>query len=147
MVERPETDLDWSGLEILSFDDCWDRLRSAPVARIGFVDQGSPVILPVNIVIDGHGIAFRSAAGSKLAAAVMERPVCVQIDQWDAMGHTGWSVLAKGVAEHVLDETATAHLDSLPLLPWTRPDVRVEWIRTLVHEVSGRRITRPWMGE
>ncbi len=140
MVDRSESNVDWSGQQILTAEECWQLLGTAPVGRIGFVDEGSPVILPVNTALDGHAVVFRSAAGSTLSAAIMERAVCVEIDHWDAMAHTGWSVLAKGVAQHVVDDETVARLERLPVVPWSRPDLRVEWIRVTVNEVSGRRI-------
>lgn len=141
MIDRTDVNVDWSGQEVLSPDECWRLLDAAPVGRVGFVDEGSPVILPVNFALDGHAIAFRSAAGSKLSAAIMERPVCVEVDHWDAMAHTGWSVLAKGTAEHVLDDDSLTRMNHLPVVPWSRPDLRIEWIRVAVEEVSGRRVT------
>jgi len=56
MQER--TDLDWSGLEILSDAECHEHLAMGAVGRIGFVDEGSPVILPVNHAVDGDTIVL-----------------------------------------------------------------------------------------
>lgn len=33
-----------------------------------------------------------------------QKPICLEIDSWDLMGHTGWSVLAKGVADLIMDD-------------------------------------------
>jgi uncharacterized protein len=132
--------LDWSGLEVLSIADCWSLLGDSTVGRFGFVDQGSPVILPVNFVLDGHSIAFKVARGSKLAAAAVEAPVCFEVDAAEEESRTGWSVLAKGVAEVVLDEDDTDRLDALDLEPWARPDLREQWVRVRVEELTGRRI-------
>lgn len=135
-----EHDVDWSGLEILSADECHAHLRLGSVGRIGFVDAGSPVILPVNYTMDGPAIVFRTAAGSKLSVGMMQRPVCFEIDDWDAMGHTGWSVLAKGIADEVLAEDEVARLEQLPVRPWSRPDLRDHWVRVMVEELTGRRV-------
>ena len=140
MAERIDVDVDWSGQEVICSEECWRLLGSSPVGRIGFVDEGSPVILPVNIALDGHGVVFRSAPGSMLDMAIMERGVCVEVDHWDPMAHTGWSVLAKGVPQHVVDRETVERLEQLPVMPWSRPDLRVEWIRVTVEEISGRRI-------
>jgi nitroimidazol reductase NimA-like FMN-containing flavoprotein (pyridoxamine 5'-phosphate oxidase superfamily) len=137
-----EPDLDWSGLELLSFEECRSLLAGSPVGRVGFVDGGSPVILPVNFTMDGGSVVFRSGRGSKLATAMMQRPVCLEVDDWDAVEHTGWSVLAKGVADHVQDDAEIARLDRLPVRPWARPDLRQHWVRILVDEMTGRRIVR-----
>jgi len=134
--------LDWSGLVVLDLDDCYRRLEREPVGRLGFVDQGEPVILPVNFAVDGRSLVFRTGHGSKLAAAIMQRPVCLEVDGWDAVEHEGWSVLAKGTAEEVVDEATIEHFQTLPVQPWSSPELRVHWVRVLPSEVSGRRITK-----
>lgn len=138
MEER--ADLDWSGLEILSDVECHEHLALGAVGRIGFVDEGSPVILPVNYTLDGRAIVFRTAAGSKLSVGMMQRPVCFEVDEWDTVTHTGWSVLAKGIADEVLDDAEIARLETLPVRPWSRPDLRDHWVRIMVEELTGRRI-------
>lgn len=134
------TNVDWSGLEILSPDDCRSHLGLGAVGRVGFVEEGGPVILPVNYTMDGTAIVFRTAAGSKLSVGMMQRPVCFEVDDWDTMTHSGWSVLAKGVADEVLDAAEIERLEQLPVRPWSRPDLRDHWIRIMVEELTGRRI-------
>lgn len=135
-----QVDLDWSGLEILHYDECLHLLSEERVGRIGLLDAGSPVIMPVNFALDGSSIVFRSGRGAKLEAAVMGRAVCVEVDSWNVLEHTGWSVLAKGVAEHVTDGVEIDRLDRFPVRPWASPEVRHEWIRVHVEDVTGRRI-------
>ena len=135
-----ELDLDWSGLEILKFEECFDLLRSTPVGRLGFVDHGEPVILPVNYAVDGRSVVFRTAHGSNLSSAMLQRPVCLEVDEWDANDHTGWSVLIRGIADEVLDDDQIDRYLALPVLPWTRPDLRHHWVRVMTEEVTGRRI-------
>lgn len=136
------TNVDWSGLEILSPEDCRSHLRRGAVGRVGFVEEGGPVILPVNYTMDGTAIVFRTAAGSKLSVGMMQRPVCFEVDDWDTMTHSGWSVLAKGVADEVLDTAEIERLERLPVRPWSRPDLRDHWIRIMVEELTGRRIAQ-----
>ncbi len=132
---------DWAGLVTLDLDECYRRLAREPVGRLGFVDQGSPVILPVNFAIDGRSVVFRTGAGSKLAAAIMERPVCLEVDGWDGFNHDGWSVVVKGTAQEVDDRDDVARFESLPVRPWAQPDLRCHWIRVRPDEVTGRQIT------
>lgn len=137
------TQHDWSGLEVLSDGECRSKLAQAAIGRVGFLEAGSPAILPVNYTMDGAAIVFRSGPGSKLAAGALQRPVCFEIDDWDPMSHTGWSVLARGVADEVLDEHEVHRLDQLPVRPWSRPDLRDHWVRITVEELTGRRIDMP----
>ena len=137
---REHLDLDWSGLEVIGMEECRRLLSSVPVGRLGFLQEGSPVVLPINFHVDRRSIVFRTGRGSKLEAATMGRAVCVEVDAWNAVEHTGWSVLAKGTAEHVTDGAELDRLVRLPVKPWCRPDVRHEWIRVRVDELTGRRI-------
>ena len=143
MTDDIDVALDWSGLAVMAPDDCFDRLRRAHVGRIGFVERGEMAILPVNIAVDGRSIVFRTGHGAKLSTAVMAQPVCVEVDDWDDFDHTGWSVLARGVAEEVLDDEQIARLETLPVRPWANPDVRPRWVRVRINELTGRRILRP----
>jgi uncharacterized protein len=136
-------DQDWTGLDVLSDTECRTLLAAGAVGRIGFVDQGSPAILPVNYTMDGRSIVFRTGVGSKLSVGMMQRPVCFEIDNWNTMDHTGWSVLARGIADEVLDEDEVARLERLPVRPWSRPDLRDHWVRIMIEELTGRRITTP----
>jgi len=133
--------LDWSGLVIMATEECYARLRDEPVGRLGFVDRGEPVILPVNYAVDGRSIVFRTAQGSKLAAAAMGAPVCLEIDRWEGLEHSGWSVLVKGLADQVLDDGEIDRLAGLPTRPWSHPDLRTSWVRIMVEEVTGRRLS------
>jgi nitroimidazol reductase NimA-like FMN-containing flavoprotein (pyridoxamine 5'-phosphate oxidase superfamily) len=140
MTAELHASLDWSGLEMIDLDECYRYLGSCPVGRLGFVDRGEPVILPVNYALDGKSVVFRTGPGSKLALGMMQRPVCLEIDSWDLLEHSGWSVLVKGVADEVIDDTQIDHLETLPLRPWSRPDLRRSWVRIMVEEVTGRKI-------
>jgi uncharacterized protein len=133
--------LDWSGMVVLDEEQCFDHLRREPVGRLGFVDHGEPVILPVNYAVAGRSIVLRTGQGSKLSAALMAQPVCLEIDGWDPLAHTGWSVLVKGIAEAVDDPAVTERLEQLPVRPWSRPDLRREWVRIMVEEVTGRQVS------
>ncbi len=141
MTHELHASLDWSGLVILDVEQCYELLRREPVGRLGFVDHAEPVILPVNYAVDGRSIVLRTGQGSKLSTALMAQPVCLEIDGWDTLDHTGWSVLVKGVAEAVDDPAVTDRLDQLPVRPWSRPDLRRQWVRIMVEEVSGRQIS------
>src|SRR4051794_38199931 len=101
LAEHATSKLDFSRLEDLSYDDCWTLLLNAKVGRLAFVESGDPVILPVNFTMDGSMIVFRTGLRSRLFAAVANGPVRLEIDHWDDASRTGWSVLVKGVAEHV----------------------------------------------
>ena len=134
--------LDHAGLEILPPEECERLLDAAIVGRIAFVDHGEPVILPIRVGRWGRSVVFTTARGSKLDAAVMGQPVAVEVDEWDAVAETGWSVLVKGVAEIVDDGREIDSLDRLSVRAWVRPDVPKAWVRVVPEESTGRRVPR-----
>jgi nitroimidazol reductase NimA-like FMN-containing flavoprotein (pyridoxamine 5'-phosphate oxidase superfamily) len=60
---------DHRGLRVLGFEDFLERLRTAPLGRLAFVNAGEPVMFPVNHAIDGVDVVFRTSWGSKLDPA------------------------------------------------------------------------------
>ncbi|MEZ5248043.1 MAG: pyridoxamine 5'-phosphate oxidase family protein [Ilumatobacteraceae bacterium] len=59
---------------VLGTDECWQLFRSAEVGRLAVSISNHPDIFPLNYVVDGESIVFRTAPGTKLAAAVPARP-------------------------------------------------------------------------
>ena len=130
--------IDHAGLEVLPFDTCLGLLASVPVGRIGFFADGELVILPVNHLVDGQDVVFRTAAGSKLSAAENGGPVVFEADSYDDLDRSGWSVVVNGLTE-VIDDAETGRLSGLGLHPWSTAVEHPFWIRIRPTSVSGRR--------
>ena len=131
--------IDHAGLDILSEKDCVTLMSGAPVGRIAFVDQGEPVILPINIGWWDQGVVFSTQRGSKLHAAVMGTRVAVEVDGFDEPSQSGWSVLARGVASVVTDGRTIGSLDRLAVRSWVRPEKPKHWVQVRIETISGRR--------
>ena len=58
--------------------------------------QTQPVIFPVNYVLDGDVVVFRSDPGTKLDGATLAR-VAFEIDHVDRDLKSGWSVVVQGL--------------------------------------------------
>src|SRR5690242_20650057 len=95
--------VDHAGMEILDEDECRALLASADVARVAFVEEGAPTVLPINIGWWQRDLVFSTERGSKLEAAVNHHTVAIEVDDWDPVARTGWSVLVKGTASLVKD--------------------------------------------
>jgi len=130
---------DHAGLEILHLGDCFGLLESAPIGRIGFLAGGEVVILPVNFLVDGQDVVFRTGPGSKLASLDVGRYVGFEADSYDAAAHSGWSVVVNGLAETVEDDDEIARLDALGLAPWGAAADQT-WVRIRPESINGRRI-------
>ncbi len=140
MTELAGPVVDHHGLAVLTAEDCWERIVATPIGRIAFVDAGEPLILPVTHGVHRHSIVFRSGIGTKLDTAEMAKPLAFEADQWNAEDRTGWSVLARGVADTVLDDELIGELDALGVLPWLEEAADGTWVRLRVDEISGREL-------
>ena len=125
-------------LEILPFDECLRLLASVPVGRIGFIADGELVILPVNHVVDGHDVAFRTARGSKLSAAEGQNLATFEADHYNEQIRSGWSVVVTGRAEIVDAEADVQRLVRRGLHSWVTTVQHPFWIRIRPTSVSGR---------
>ena len=128
-------------IEHLSSDECWTRLRETEVGRLGVLVDSAPEVYPVNFVVDGETIVFRTDAGTKLRALERSPAVCLEVDGIDTDHETGWSVLVKGRAAEVTAQRELDALGALPLSTWGI-GAKTHWIRMLAAEVSGRWIRR-----
>ena len=80
----------------LARDECLLLLGVFTVGRVAIaLPSGSVLVVPVNYVLDGEAIVFRSDPGEKLDQ-LHGTPVSFQIDFIDPVHHTGWSVLVQG---------------------------------------------------
>jgi hypothetical protein len=124
------------GVTQLPAADCWRLLRRADVGRLATSVGGCPDIFPVNFVVDGESVVFRTAEGTKLAASVIAPQVAFEADGYDRAAGTAWSVVLKGHAElqSMFDVLDTA-FDSL--LSWHNAP-KERFVRITPSEVSGR---------
>src|SRR3954453_9309987 len=90
---------------------CWELLRSQEVGRLAVAIANHPDIFPVNFVVDHATVVFRTAEGTKLAAAVLGESVAFEVDgQTDGAAYVppdvpadveAWSVVVKGRAVEI----------------------------------------------
>jgi nitroimidazol reductase NimA-like FMN-containing flavoprotein (pyridoxamine 5'-phosphate oxidase superfamily) len=126
------------GLDALSRADCDRLLSSSRIGRVILTAGALPVAFPVNYGYDGSHIVFRTGEGTKLSAARGEMVVAFEVDDFDLLAGTGWSVLVTGVARLLTEPGAIVRADQLAIdswLPHNRQYVAIE-----VGLVSGRRI-------
>ena len=129
---------DHAGLETLPLEVCLRLLESVLVGRVSFYTDGEVVTLPVNHVVDGQDVVFRTDRGSKLSAADRKDHVAFEADDYDLRTRTGWSVLLKGRAEVVHEDSEIQRLSHLGLYPWVTAVARPFWIRIRPTSVTGR---------
>jgi hypothetical protein len=119
--------------------ECWSRLGQQELGRIVTNVADVLDIFPVNYVVDGRSVVFRTAEGSKLFGLTVNDSVLFEVDDHTAVD--AWSVVLRGHA-HVLgsaDEQSAA--EALPLRPWV-PTVKYNFVRITPTRISGRAFLR-----
>ena len=124
-------------LQQLATTECWSLLRSTPVGRVIFTDHALPAALPVNYVISGTSIIFRTSPRSPLAHATEDQVVAFEIDHVDPVSWSGWSVLVVGVAQPVREGSQMLRATELGLATWAGDGLDL-FIRITPGQVTGR---------
>ncbi len=133
-------EVDRNGLQVLERDECMQLLATATLGRIGVSSGALPVVLPVNFCLDADHILIRTSAGTKLDAALHDSVVAFEVDDFDSMYHSGWSVVVTGVAHVVDDPDRLRALEHAPLTRWAPLNEDDHIVSISTELVSGRRL-------
>jgi nitroimidazol reductase NimA-like FMN-containing flavoprotein (pyridoxamine 5'-phosphate oxidase superfamily) len=129
-----------TSLETLAYEECVDQLRGASVGRIGVIEHGFPVVLPVNYpLVETTGppwVAIRTRPGNVLDQR--NAPVAFEIDNIEPMHQCGWSVLVRGTLHHVNPDSADFR-ERFDPQPWLTQD-RDTWLIIEPFTITGRRL-------
>ncbi|MEO3787341.1 pyridoxamine 5'-phosphate oxidase family protein [Actinocorallia sp. B10E7] len=124
----------------LSPEECFELLATEEVGRLAFNDLIGPAVVPVNYIVDGRTVVFKTALGrwldQSLSTSIVGADVRVafQVDDFDVATRTGWSVLVRGGAHHLSPEEVA----DLKVESWAGG--RESYIRLTPQEVGGRRV-------
>ena len=125
-------------ITVLDVDACWALLRANEVGRLAVAIGNYPDVLPINYVVDHGTIVFRTAEGTKLAAAVLGIAVAFEIDGYDATSGEAWSVVLKGSAQEIEATYGLFDAYAFPLFPWNAAP-KHRFVRITAAETTGRR--------
>lgn len=119
--------------------ECLRLLAARPVGRLAYCGASGPVIVPLNHVVVGDGLLFRTDARSNAAREIPNRRVAFEVDDLDDFLRAGWSVQVQAFAELLPAETL--RMLDLPQMPepWAAGD-RSVFVRLPLTEVTGRRV-------
>ena len=89
-------------VELVELDEaeCLRLLTKSEIGRVVFTDAALPAAQPVTYLLDGEEVVFRTAGGSKLAAATRGAVVAFQVDEIDPSTRIGWAVPGRRAAHH-----------------------------------------------
>jgi nitroimidazol reductase NimA-like FMN-containing flavoprotein (pyridoxamine 5'-phosphate oxidase superfamily) len=126
-----------SGIEILDSDECRRLLAQNEVGRVAVIIGATPMILPVNYALDGDAIVFHTMQGSRLD--VGQGHAAFEVDNFDRVCRSGWSVLVTGHLEEVSWYQAKdmERVQALPVETWA-PGERNMWMRLRPSYITGR---------
>ena len=129
-----------TGIEVIDREECVALLHADVIGRLGLLSHGAPMVVPVNYAMDGDAVVFRTATGSKLAAAG-RADACFEIDGFDRDARSGWSVLVTGRLEEITETQAGVleRLRTLGVSPWAEGD-RNHVMRLAPSRITGRRV-------
>lgn len=126
-------------LETLPDEECRELLASHRIGRVSVTSDALPVIAPVNYVLDGNSVVFRTRRDGMLAQACNDAVIAFEIDELAADGGGGWTVNVVGIASLL---GPSEHVRALSLgLVSAAGDDREQFIRLRIGLISGRRIT------
>lgn len=137
MLVRMEVDR--NGMEVLDREHSLSLLRSATIGRLAIHVGALPAIVPVNFAVTSTAVVIRTGAGSKLQQAVDNAVVAFEVDDYDPLRHTGWSVNVVGIAREITDPAELEQVRRVPLAHWV-PGEATHYVGISLDVVSGRRI-------
>ncbi|MFE6905559.1 helix-turn-helix domain-containing protein [Streptomyces erythrochromogenes] len=133
----------WLDSELVELGEaeCRRLLSTHGIGRVALFTAEGPAIVPVNYVVAGDDIAFRTS-GEALFVRAAGTEVAFEVDHIDDAMKQGWSVMAVGEVAGVTDGDALQRLDALARsLPWAGGN-RTHWMSIDPVPVTGRRVAR-----
>lgn len=128
-------------LKEIGREESWDLLASRSVGRIGYATDRGAVVLPVNHAVIGDAIVVRIAPSGQTARYLQENSpaaeLSYEVDDFDEVTQSGWSVLVMGSAKAGPPEALFSSADRP--IPWPAGDFW-EYIRIQPGRVTGRRL-------
>ncbi len=125
-------------VSLLTTDESWNRLAGVALGRLVTAFAGEPEIFPVNFVVQGRTVLFRTAEGTKLISAVVNRTVLFEADDHNVA--EGWSVIVRGRAKILRTGAEIAEAERARLLPWIATQ-KPHYVRITPSDITGRHFT------
>ncbi len=128
----------------LSYSECETLLRAGVVGRIALSTPTGPHIVPVNYSIVDSEIIVRTSAYSVLGTYGRDATLAFEVDHLDLQNQRGWSVVARGRADVITDQTELEHIRKVwEPRPWAG-GTRGLFLRIPWTELSGRQLGDGW---
>ena len=131
-----------------SFDlaetECAELLRAGLVGRVAVCTPNGPHILPVNYSVVDDVVVIRTTPYSLLGSNAKGSVLALEVDQFDYEYQRGWSVVARGRCDVVVDADELDHIrETWNPTTWAKGG-RTLYLRMRWTELSGRRLGHGW---
>jgi len=115
-------------------EQCWELLARNEYGHLAYLLVKEPHIAPLNYVLAGGRLVFRTAEGEKLLGMTMSDSVAFEVDEIG--DHHASSVILRGKARTLTGREADA-AEELPLHPWVAT-MKFNVVAIEPTEVTGR---------
>src|SRR5580698_7492206 len=128
-------------IEELDEAECLRLIAQGGIGRIAYQSRFGPAVLPVNYKWHDGAVVFRTTQHSPLdedlqtGIAGGDYKVAFEIDDIDAVGRQGWSVLIQGPAHHVSEAERESVLKA-GVEPWPSGEKEL-FVRIIPSHVTG----------
>jgi nitroimidazol reductase NimA-like FMN-containing flavoprotein (pyridoxamine 5'-phosphate oxidase superfamily) len=135
------------GPEQLDEAECLRLISPGGIGRLGYYGRFGPTVLPVNYMVQGGTIVFRTAHDSptdedlRTGIRGAEFRVAFEIDDINPAAREGWSVLVRGSAHHVDSDDERSSVLEASVEPWAA-GARELFLRIVPIQITGRRVRR-----
>jgi uncharacterized protein len=124
----------------LSYAECRALLRRGEAGRVAISAPDGPHIVPLNYSVVDESIVFRTTPFSILATYARNAKLAFEVDSFREARQVGWSVVARGRADVVIDPDELSHIRKVwPPEPWAdgprNLHFRLSW-----QELTGRSV-------
>ena len=128
----------------LSHAECEQLLRAGLVGRVAACTPDGPHIIPVNYAVAEDAIVLRTTPYSLLGSHAKGSVLALEVDQFDYEYQRGWSVVARGRCDVVVDPAQLEHIrETWNPTTWAKGG-RTLYLRMRWTEITGRRLGQGW---
>lgn len=124
-------------LKELTREECLELVAAKSVGRVAYCSPDGPEVLPLNYVLEGETLLFRTSPHTALGRRLRLDVAAFQVDEIDDYTETGWSVLFRGTVSAV-DHDELPPADERPE-PWAG-GLRPLHLRLSPRTITGRRV-------
>jgi uncharacterized protein len=126
----------------LSYDECRELLARGEVGRVAICGPRGPFILPVNYVLHGEAVVFRTSPYGSLGRLAPNQQIAFEVDELDPKTKSGQSVVATGRGEMLDDRQDLAEIRALEDPTSWDSGAKLLYVRLAWNELTGRRVGR-----